>query len=566
MANSVLSKTKNEGRAVRAANSAMADRFWHNNVFQVDAWTEEAREASAAARASAAKVNQIYGDLLNDPDTLEDRREYDEEDLAKAYELTAGEASDLAAKIRAGFEMEGQPTSPVPGSGWTAEEEGRKEPSRGGGGGARRVGQTVIHAGADKPRRGGGGWTYGPKTLEEMYSDAIAVITGDASTETVHLSDTIDLDDESKVRFTKDGYMTATPLVARTGIQVYSGPECGRPDMDVVRVYRPPEEVFNKDALKSFTHRPVTLDHPRQSVSASNWRQLSRGHTGDEILRDGERFRVPMALMDAEAVQAYKAGKRQLSWGYDCDLDWTPGVTDSGEQYDAVQRNLRANHLAVVTTARGGPELMIGDDNGESKMNMKTVMVDGIEVQIPDTAASVVVRTLQRQQDEIKALRDAAKKRDDDDDDDEEEDKRKDDAIKAKDAEITTLKKQLADATNPSVLDALVRDRSSVGVKAQQVMGSTFKTDGKTVEQIRKEVVASKLGDACKDWDDKQIAASFATFTAGISTDHNNGHTVDHAVRVFGSRPGFATADSDKDKAYAERDQFLTDAWRGGQK
>ena len=48
----------------------------------------------------------------------------------------------------------------------------------------------------------------------------------------------------SKIRTTADGYLVATPRIARTGIQIYNGAEVGRPEMPQVRIYRPPEEVF----------------------------------------------------------------------------------------------------------------------------------------------------------------------------------------------------------------------------------------------------------------------------------------------------------------------------------
>lgn len=164
------------------------------------------------------------------------------------------------------------------------------------------------------------------------------------------------------VRKTGDGYLTAFARVARTGIQKYKGYELGRPDLDVVRVYRPPGEVFAPDAMRSFAHRPVTLKHPPRPVTAQNWKQYSGGHTGDEVVRDGEYVRVPMTMMDSALVDAYeRQGIRELSMGYSTDIQWTPGVTDAGEQYDAVQTAIRANHLALVPVARGGDQLRVGD-------------------------------------------------------------------------------------------------------------------------------------------------------------------------------------------------------------
>ncbi|MGO1079684.1 DUF2213 domain-containing protein, partial [Inquilinus sp. CA228] len=162
-------------------------------------------------------------------------------------------------------------------------------------------------------------------------------------------------------RTTQDGYLVAAARIARTGVQTYSGAEMGRTDLATVRVWRPEEEVFAADALASMAHRPVTLDHPAEPVTAANWKAHSIGQVGGEVARDGDYIRVPLVLMDRAAVDAVMAGKRQLSVGYAAEIDWTPGTTPAGEAYDAVQRRIRANHLAVVDAARAGPACRIGD-------------------------------------------------------------------------------------------------------------------------------------------------------------------------------------------------------------
>ena len=71
--------------------------------------------------------------------------------------------------------------------------------------------------------------------------------------------------------------------------------------------------------------------------------------------------------------------------GYTTDLKFEDGVTPTGERYDAIQTNLRMNHLAVVTAARGGSHLRIGDDSkGKLTMTLKTVTVDGIPIEVTD--------------------------------------------------------------------------------------------------------------------------------------------------------------------------------------
>lgn len=434
---------------------------------------------------------------------------------------------------------------------------------------------------------------------DDNMEDALRTRSKDGKT-MIRMYDKIEIDDGSKVRFLANGYLSAMPRIARTGIQVYHGSECGRKDMDTVRVYRPAEEVFNVDAAHTYTHLPLTLDHPTVQVDSSNWKKYAVGETGDEVLRDGNAVRVPMMLRDSKAITAFRQGVNQLSVGYDCAMEWTDGVTDDGEKYDAIQRNIRANHLAIVTAARGGSALTIGDGDenedvvyfdqqgakimNERVLNVKTILVDGLEVQVLDSAAPVIQRTIsglelrfQTLQDEHRKLGDEFKKKVKEGEDDDEDSAKKDAALKAKDAtieqrdgEISTLKKQLQDAkdaSSPKAIDDAARERAGVIDKANTIMGTRLKTDGMTVADIRRSVVDAKIGN-CKEWSDDRVIGAFdAMQSNAFSTDRRTttpGNTIDDAVRVFG-RPGagYQTPHEARDAAYGKYDADLSEAWRG---
>ena len=164
----------------------------------------------------------------------------------------------------------------------------------------------------------------------------------------------------SGVTLRADGYLLAAAAVARSGIQLYRGSELGV-DQDVVRIYRPADEVFAHEAMASFAHRPVTNDHPPVRVDASNWRQYAVGQTSGEVARDGDLLRIPLMVADGEAIADITSGKRELSAGYRARIDWTAGVTDAGEAYDAIQREITCNHVAIVDRGRAGPQCRIGD-------------------------------------------------------------------------------------------------------------------------------------------------------------------------------------------------------------
>ncbi len=171
----------------------------------------------------------------------------------------------------------------------------------------------------------------------------------------------IDASTVAGTRRTADGYLVADVKTARTGIQLYAGHEVGKPEMQVVKVYRPETQVFDTASLGSYAHKPVINDHPAEAVTADNWKALAVGAIGDEIARDGEFVRVPLIVMDAAVIAEIEGGKRELSAGYTCDLAWEPGTTPAGEKYDAIQKHIRINHVAIVQRGRAGSEARIGD-------------------------------------------------------------------------------------------------------------------------------------------------------------------------------------------------------------
>ena len=117
------------------------------------------------------------------------------------------------------------------------------------------------------------------------------------------------------------------------------------------------------------------------------------------------------------------------------------GITPEGDKYDAVQKNIRGNHVAIVSTARGGPELKFGD-KGETAMDLKTVMIDGIACQMTDTASVLVQKML----DEFELFKKKKKKGEEEEDGLRKDVAAKDAAIAIKDKELTDLQAQLKDA------------------------------------------------------------------------------------------------------------------------
>jgi hypothetical protein len=381
-------------------------------------------------------------------------------------------------------------------------------------------------------------------------------------------------------RITRDGYLVADARVGKANnIQTYSAGELGMEDRDPrdqIRVFRPEDEVFAADALKSLAHRPVTIDHPSEQVTAENWRKLAVGDVGGEIARDGEFIRVPLKVMDADAINAIRIDHSEFSLGYRATLSIETGDY-LGEPYDAVMRNFRYNHLAAVPAARGGPELRIVDERpsdarrkpekilsvhsdatgqtghsnsgGDAKMP-HVLIIDGLQVPNVSDEAKAAIEKLQGQ---VKDAQEASGKLTGDL-------ATANTTIQTKDGEIAALKKQLEDAqVTPARLQQLADARAKV-IEDAKKLDPKVVTDGKTDAEIKRAAVSVKLGDAAKDMADAAVEGAFAALVSASPT------TAADSLRsaiASGQPATVGDAEADYETARAALKKNLSDAWKG---
>lgn len=340
----------------------------------------------------------------------------------------------------------------------------------------------------------------------------------------------------SNVRRTADGYLVADAKVARTGIQDYLGTEVGRPDMPIVRVYRPESSVFADSAMRSYAYRPMTNNHPGgDGVNSKNWKDVAIGQTGAEVMRDGEFVRVPLVLMDANAIADYESGKRELSMGYGAELTFKDGVTDSGEAYDAILGPMTMNHLALVDRARGGEHLRIGDTKqptttgGHDMADLKKLLVDGLTIEVTEQGAQAIEKLNKQLTDagiNVKTLTDAHSA-----------------AMALKDAAISKLQAELDDAKTKILtdaqIDAHVKERADLIGAAKTIVDGDY--TGKSAPEIRKAAVLAKLGDAAiAGKDDAYFAVRFDILVEDAAK--NPGH--DPVRAHFQAKDSSATGDA----------------------
>ena len=242
--------------------------------------------------------------------------------------------------------------------------------------------------------------------------------------------------DSAKFKATIDenGFLVDTPVVARLGVQVYY-----MDDGRTVREFRPAEEVFKDESLASYQGKPMTLDHV--FVNSENAKEVVVGSVTGKAEPLGSSVVAPIVVYDNTAIQEAMAGNaKELSVGYSAILDETPGWGDpitgeyvlksDGEQsdapegwqeFDAIQRDIKVNHLAMVYRGRAGiaklnmdgeqenPYTTDVDINKEDKQEMIKIKLDGAqEFEVAPEIASHI-EALNAKADTAIAERDALK-------------------------------------------------------------------------------------------------------------------------------------------------------------
>jgi hypothetical protein len=146
---------------------------------------------------------------------------------------------------------------------------------------------------------------------------------------------------------TPEGFLTVKAPITRPGVFPYM-----RSDGGIQMEAKLPDEIFSDRTVRSAIGKPVTDDHPHELVTLANYQTYSKGMTHTDAQVFGNKLTVSMTITDKDLIQKIKNGKRELSIGFMSDVAMTQGEYN-GEHYDAVQRNVEINHVAVVSRSCG---------------------------------------------------------------------------------------------------------------------------------------------------------------------------------------------------------------------
>jgi hypothetical protein len=355
-----------------------------------------------------------------------------------------------------------------------------------------------------------------------------------------------------KATRTDAGFLRGEANVTRTGVFTYRNA-----DGSERKELRLPEEVFKPLSMNSLSMAPITLGHPLEAVTSKNAKALAVGAVGDSVKADGKFLRASYVIHDDAAITEIESGRqRELSCGYNCDLEMKSGVYE-GERYDAIQRNINHNHLAILARGRAGPEVRIDGDDAvcidgnetptKRNSNMIKLHIDGVDIEVSETAAQIIKRAQMKLEDEVKRLtKDAADAS----------------AALAKaqgradglDAEVKTLKQAAA----PEALTKLINERVSLVNKADKILSTKeapFKADGLSDDEIKRQVIlkvqpTADLKDKSADYVnarfDAAIEASTTTVTNADGVAAANGDARKVIAHADGSATGNKVAEAQK--------------------
>ena len=185
---------------------------------------------------------------------------------------------------------------------------------------------------------------------------------------TVQISDNVVLPTESTRELTPEGYLKATAVVTKVGVQMYSARDFGIDSDEPIGVLRPAETVFHPETASSLRMKPISLLHPEQDIDSTNHSRLSIGTVGENIEAiDAERLGAPIQITD-DAVVKQILGREidQLSLGYDVFIISEQGNLNGQNYLYKMDGPMLNNHLALVPEGRCGDTVKILDKGAKT--------------------------------------------------------------------------------------------------------------------------------------------------------------------------------------------------------
>lgn len=283
----------------------------------------------------------------------------------------------------------------------------------------------------------------------------------------------------------QDGFLRAKVYPTKVGVFKYRD-RSGK----IIRELRPPEEVHKKDSLVTLENKSHTNNHPPELVNSRNSKKYQTGViVGKHDVAEDNIHTVTEVLVTDEdnIVDIIEKGKTKVSCGYTCRIDETSGVWE-GQEYDQIQRDINYNHLSSVWNPRAGDgaEFKVDSEGDEirfdaveveecqnksykEKKRMDKIRIDGREFEV-DQAVEIAYSSFKKRVDgEIETLSKNLKTETD-----------KNAKLQAKLDEADEKAKRV----DSFDFEAEISSRMSVREDARKILGTEFKFDGMSNQEV----------------------------------------------------------------------------------
>lgn len=166
--------------------------------------------------------------------------------------------------------------------------------------------------------------------------------------------------------------------ILKAGIFPYLGSEIGQGEPTrVYKVLRSEEELSKPETIKSFELVPLINEHfVLGELGTDTDDKPIDGIVGESIYFDTPYLKSNIKVFGKHIKKLIEVGKIELSAGYSC--KYIP--VENNPDYDFIQTDIRANHLALVEAGRNGSDVAVQDalkftlDSKELLMNLEDIL------------------------------------------------------------------------------------------------------------------------------------------------------------------------------------------------
>lgn len=153
-----------------------------------------------------------------------------------------------------------------------------------------------------------------------------------------------------------------------SGSEIPNGVELGLDPAKVYMLYRHPAEL--EAAASTFENKQLMIQHV--GVTATSPQEWLTVGVVSGVYWQTPYLKARLTVWNQKGIDAIESrAQQELSSGYRYVADMTPGTVD-GVRYDGIMRNIRGNHVALVSEGRVGPDVFVTDEFPQEFHTMKS--------------------------------------------------------------------------------------------------------------------------------------------------------------------------------------------------